>query len=237
MEKRRSLFSRLRGRRSGELSADATHPSADAPLPSADGTHGDERSTGVFPCFICGKVIPAHGGFNTIHSGGTLYACHSSGRDCDGGQTLDTFTKLQRLDELSAEEKLRSRVLDPETYRHERLGAAADEQPLPADEERAARRLGELLERFPMHAMELGQDRSRLLWDTHYIDAHQNEDFFRERHEILEIGRQLDHQGGLALMERVATRATKVGPEGGEPVSWVQHHLDKLWNGIGNWQH
>lgn len=225
MGKGRSFFSRLRARRSAE--------------PSADAVTGDEGPTAVFPCFLCGKVIPAHGGVNTIYSGGTLYACHSSGRDCDGGPTLDTFTKLQRLDELSADEKLRSQVLDPATYRRQRLGApsAAEEQPLPDDEERAARRLSELLERFPMHVMELGQDRSRLLWDTDYIDTHQNEDFFRERHEILEIGRELNHQGGLTLMERVATRATKVGPEGGVPVSWTQHHLDNLWTGIGNWQH
>jgi hypothetical protein len=185
---------------------------------------------------MCGNDIVAEGGFNTVYSGGYLYACHSSRRDCDGGASYDTLEKVERLDEMSADEKLRSRVMDPAGRWRMKRGSTPVKSSLPDEEELAARRLGELVERFPMHALQLGKERADLMWDTDYIDNHPSERFLRERFEIREIGRQLDRKGGMELMRRVAHRATEVGPGGGPPVTWVLSHVQHLWDGIGQWR-
>lgn len=87
-----------------------------------------------------------------------------------------------------------------------------------------------------MYVLELGEPRARLMWDADYVDSHPDEKFFRERFEVREIGRELDRKGGIKLMRDVARRATEVGPSGGKPVPWVRHHLENLWDGIGEWQ-
>jgi hypothetical protein len=173
---------------------------------------------------MCGKDVVAEGGMNTIASGGNLYACHTARRNCDGAAgSYGTLEKLARLDKMPAGERERSLVVRESP-------AAAASSPLPEDAELAARRLGELLERYPMQVYELGKAQAHLMWDADYIESHPDDKFFHERFEIRQLGRELDRKGGKDLMRTVAHRASEIGPQ------WVPHHVEQLWDGIGDWR-
>lgn len=212
-----------------QLHRDATAGTPPPPKVTVRGDDADQtQPRPTRPCIMCGKGVVAEGGSNTIASGGNLYACHSARRDCDGAAgSYGTLEKLKRLDEMSADEKERSRVPRGSA---ESSSATAGSSPLPQDAEAAARRLGELLERYPMKVYKLGQAQGHLMWDINYIDSHSNEEFFQERFEIRQIGRELDRKGGKDLMRAVAHRASEVGPQ------WVLHHVERLWDGIGEWR-
>jgi hypothetical protein len=176
---------------------------------------------------MCGKDVVAQGGMNTIASAGNVYACHTARRDCDGAAgSYGTLEKLARLDQMPADEKERSRV----TRGSAKSSPATAGSPLPEDAELAARRLGELLERYPMQVYELGKAQAHLMWDADYIESHRDEKFFHERFEIRQLGRELDRKGGKDLMRTVAHRAGEIGPQ------WVLHHVEQLWDGIGDWR-
>jgi hypothetical protein len=182
------------------------------------------------PCVMCGKEVMAMRKYETIFYCGDLYACHSTRRDCDGGRgSYAPAEKRKRLDKMSAAEKERSRLVD-------QMPPGSTEPGSPEGEELAARLLGELLKEFPNRAYELGKDRLHLMWDGDHIDRHRDEPLFRDRSAFRELGRELDRNGGLELMRRVAHRATEVGPYGDSPVPWVTRHVERLWDGIGDWR-
>jgi hypothetical protein len=173
--------------------------------------------------------------YETIYYCGNLYACHSVRRDCDGGSgSYAPVDKRKRLDGLSAGEKERSRLVNQLSQASAESSVTSSS--LPEDEELAAQLLGELLKEFPKRAFELGKDRMHLMWDGDYIDRHRDEPLFLGRSAFRELGRELDRNGGPELMRRVARRATEVGPYGDRPVPWVAHHVEQLWDGIGDWR-
>jgi ribosomal protein L24E len=64
------------------------------------------------PCILCGKMIEARGGMNTVYcrEDGETYACCSGG--CDGKGALDTDVRQELIRQLSDDERKKHRVTD-----------------------------------------------------------------------------------------------------------------------------